>query len=385
MPNHYDLIVIGGGVLGTAHAYHALLRGKRVLLLERAPRPAGATVQNFGQVVPSGQALDDWLDYGREGVACYKRISEDVDISFRQTGSYYIASTPGEMAVAEETAQMHALMGYPVDILSAADLRRRISNAHDGYNYGGLYYPEDGHVQPREMIHRLHDYLGSKYTIDLRYTHTAIDCYVESDTAYVIDNHDNKHAAERVMICAGSDVQTLYPELLAEADMQLVKLQMMRTAPQPQVQLPGNLLAGLTIRRYAAFKDAPSYTELEPLSPPQQALVDRGVHVLFKQDWDGSVILGDTHDYAPASTPDALDWQSDMQLNRDLIAEAQRILALDDWTLHSTWVGKYTQTRDGDLFQDTVEDRIHIATGIGGKGMTCSFGVAAETVAGWYD
>ena len=47
-----DLLIIGGGVLGSFFAYQALERGLSVVLLERHGAPAGATVRNFGQVVP---------------------------------------------------------------------------------------------------------------------------------------------------------------------------------------------------------------------------------------------------------------------------------------------------------------------------------------------
>ena len=35
MDNRYDLIVVGGGVLGTFHAYHASQKGLKVAVLEK--------------------------------------------------------------------------------------------------------------------------------------------------------------------------------------------------------------------------------------------------------------------------------------------------------------------------------------------------------------
>lgn len=65
MNNNYDLLVVGGGVLGTFHAYHALQRGLKVALIEKDARPQSATVRNFGQVVPSGMN-QKWQNFGRE-------------------------------------------------------------------------------------------------------------------------------------------------------------------------------------------------------------------------------------------------------------------------------------------------------------------------------
>lgn len=59
MRTHFDLIVVGGGIMGTFHAYHAARQNKSVLLLEKDNFPVGATVRNFGQAVSSG-----WLEDG---------------------------------------------------------------------------------------------------------------------------------------------------------------------------------------------------------------------------------------------------------------------------------------------------------------------------------
>ncbi|HAF77005.1 MAG TPA: TIGR03364 family FAD-dependent oxidoreductase, partial [Maribacter sp.] len=84
----YDLVVVGGGVLGTFHAYHAMKKGLKVALLEKDAMPKGATVRNFGQVVPSGMNTK-WQQYGRKSLKIYKKIHAKFDISVRQEGSIY--------------------------------------------------------------------------------------------------------------------------------------------------------------------------------------------------------------------------------------------------------------------------------------------------------
>jgi len=74
--NTYDLIIVGGGILGTFHAYHALQKGLRVLQLEKDNFPVGSTVRNFGQVVPSGMA-GEWFDYGVRGLEIYQSIQRE--------------------------------------------------------------------------------------------------------------------------------------------------------------------------------------------------------------------------------------------------------------------------------------------------------------------
>ena len=72
----YDLIVIGGGVLGVFSAYHALRMGRSVALIERNNRSRGATVRNFGQIVPSGLSMK-WRKYGRKSLEVYQELQVD--------------------------------------------------------------------------------------------------------------------------------------------------------------------------------------------------------------------------------------------------------------------------------------------------------------------
>lgn len=76
-----DLIVVGAGVLGTFHAYHALRQGRSIVLLEKDAMPAGATVRNFGEIVPSGLGPGRWQNLGIESMNLYKGIQSELYFS----------------------------------------------------------------------------------------------------------------------------------------------------------------------------------------------------------------------------------------------------------------------------------------------------------------
>src|SRR5277367_3150534 len=52
---HFDLIVVGAGIVGLAHALAGCRAGLRVAVVERDARAAGASVRNFGFVTVTGQ------------------------------------------------------------------------------------------------------------------------------------------------------------------------------------------------------------------------------------------------------------------------------------------------------------------------------------------
>ena len=49
--------------------------------------------------------------------------------------------------------------------------------------------------------------------------------------------------------------------------------------------------------------------------------------------------------------------------------------------MQRTWNGYYTQCKSGEIYQHSPDPRIHIVTGIGGKGMTTACGFAHHHVA----
>jgi len=56
----FDVAIIVRGILGIAHAFACLRKGLKVVLFEQNKRQEGASVRNFGQIVPSRFA-SNWL------------------------------------------------------------------------------------------------------------------------------------------------------------------------------------------------------------------------------------------------------------------------------------------------------------------------------------
>ena len=375
----YDLAVVGAGNLGTFHAHHALQRGWKVLLLEKDAQPSEATVRNFGQVIPSGMAFGDWFRRGRESARLYRELQTKTDLGVRANGSYYLASDDDEQTLLEELAALLTERDYPCQLLTKAECLRKIPTLRPDYAVGGLWANEDLSVEPRLLVHRVREWLIREKSLDYRPNTAVVACEVRDGGVDVRTAAGETFRADRVAVCNGRDFALLFPQLFAESDLKVVKLNMMQTVPLPGVVLPGNVLSGLSIRRYESFESCPSRHRI-PTPDWQRPYLDGGIHILFKQAPDGSVVLGDSHEYAPVREAASLDFALRNDLNALILREAQRMMDFPTWEIQSYWAGYYSQTPDGGAYTHVIDGRIHIATGIGGKGMTTAPAFARECV-----
>ena len=375
-----DVIIIGGGVLGTFHAYHALQRGLTVRLFEKNQRPRGATVRNFGQVVPSGMDIK-WQNYGRRSLEIYKELDQQIGLDFQRQGSTYIASDAEEWTLLQELHAINLANDYPSKLRTKKRCEQQLPSLKEGYCQGALFFPEEISAEPLTMIHRILAYLEEQYGLHY-HSSTLIQSAVQvNDGCEVEDQYGNTYQSAKVIVCSGSEFQQLFPTIFTQSDLQISKLQMLQTAPQSQVKIPGNILTGWSIRRYESFRACPSYPAIKSREANDTFWKQWGIHILFKQSQDGSVVIGDSHEYADARAVDDLDFMIKDAINQYILREAQKILHLDNWIVQRSWYGIYSQCKTQDVFLHNVAPDIHIVTGIGGKGMTASPGFAEANLA----
>lgn len=371
-----DLLVVGGGVLGTFHAFHAVDRGLSVQLVERHAAPQGATVRNFGQVVPSG-ARGVWQTYGRRSLEIYQRVQNEFDISIRQLGTIYVASDDDELKLLHELAEINLQNGYRSELWEPEQCRKRYPQLCRDYCKGGLFFPLEMSANPRQMIFKLHQFLQTKESFQA--TFQANIHRIESTAAGVEVTATNGQSwlAERVIVCSGTECQQLFSDRFRASDIKVVKLQMLRLKPQPDVVIPGNVLTGLSIRRYESFSECPSWNAIKARESADSFWKRWGVHLLVKQEVDGGIILGDSHEYQAVAEDGELDYELKQSISDYFVTEMQKILRLNSWDIESAWAGFYSQTGlPQGIWTEVVDDKIHLVTGIGGKGMTTSAGFA---------
>jgi FAD dependent oxidoreductase TIGR03364 len=374
MQSAWDLIVVGAGILGTSHAYYAARRGWRVLLLERGDWPGEASVRNFGTLM-AGSLAGDWRRRGMESIAFYRDLAPAAGFAFFPCGSLYQVTTPAEAAVLAEFAQMAPREGCRCELLDPARALALNPLLQRRHVLLTLFFPDDARVEPRGLFRQLIPWLAREWPVQYRPRTVAVHLRASGGEACVRTADGAEFRARHAVVCNGSDLRTLFPDRFAGAGFQRCKLLMLRTVVHPPPHLPTTVASGLTLRRYPAFAGCPSLARLgdEPVAP---GVLEAGIHILAVQDPDGSFVVGDSHEYGEGDLSDVLD----ARVEAIILSEARKLIELTSWEVAERWHGVYGMPRDGELYRATIDDVIHIVTGIRGKGMTTGPSVARETI-----
>jgi FAD dependent oxidoreductase TIGR03364 len=371
-PRKVDVAIVGAGILGLAHAYEAAKAGKSVVVLEKSPRAAGASVRNFGMVWPIGQPAGAMLAIALRSRELWLEILAKANLPRRETGSLHLTYRTDEAAVAQEFAELAPALGYQCSWLKPCEVLERSHAVEPDGLAGGLWSTTEFTVDPRQIIQSLPAFLEEQYKVQFVFG-TAVTAIEHP----VLQTGGGPWQADTVIVCGGDDFETLYPQHYAASGLTRCKLQMMRTAPQPDGwQLGPSLAAGLTLRFYPAFQVCKTLPALSRRIAEETPEFDRwGIHALVSQTADGALTLGDSHEYSLA-----VDIFNKDEIDEIILRYTRQFLRAPNLTVAERWYGVYAKHPEKPLVVMQPEDRVRIVASPGGSGMTLSFGVAEQSI-----
>jgi FAD dependent oxidoreductase TIGR03364 len=373
----YDVAVAGAGILGLAHAYHLARRGLRVAVFERHPRARGASVRNFGMIWPVGQPSGPLYRLARRSRDLWLEVLQASGLWHAPCGSLHLAYHDDEARVLREFVGQVAAQGRPCELLTPAQVAGRFPAVHREGLRAGLWSPLEVTVDPRQVIAELPAWLTRTYGVSFAYDSPVL----RYESPRVV-TAKGEYSARRLVICTGADFRELAPAAFAGCGLVACKLQMMRSqAYGDRFHLGTMLAAGLTLRHYRAFAGCPSLPELCRRFDADLPDYGRfGIHVMAAQNGHGEVVIGDSHEYGEAIEPFDKPHVDDL-----ILAYLRTFVTPPDLTIAARWHGVYVKHPSEPYVVARPMPATLAVTGVGGAGMTLSFGLAEQTVTGWLE
>jgi D-hydroxyproline dehydrogenase subunit beta len=369
---NYDDAVIGAGILGLAHAYQLARRGRKVIVFERDPAAMGASVRNFGMLWPIGQPAGTMRDLARRSVGTWLDALASAGLWHNRGGSLHLAYHEDEACVLEEFLSQNRASREPYEWLDPAGVRRLAPRVRTQGLIGALWSPEEVCVDPREAVASFPGWLEKHYGVVFRFRDPVTDVRPNSIMA-----SSGRHDVGRAWICSGDELRVLFPELLRGSGLVRCKLQMMRSQAFPSGCSIGPMLAGgLTLRHYAAFQHCPTLEALKKRVARESPWFDRyGIHVMVSQNGRGELTIGDSHEYGQAIDP-----FDKTEIERWILEYLNRFLDVPGLQVVSRWHGTYARHLEQPYVVLSPFPGVRAVTGLGGAGMTLSFGLAEDVV-----
>lgn len=364
-----QVIIVGGGVLGTTHALEAVRRGHSVVHLERESEARGATVRNFGLVWVSGRASHE-LAASLRARELWEQIGAAVPgVGFRPAGSLTLLRTPDEVAVAEDVAERPDADRRGFSMLDP-DAVRELNPALRGKYLGALHCTRDAAVESRQALPALREHLARAGD----YTFLPNTQARSVDTGTVVDDHGRRHTGDVVILCPGAEHGGLIREVAGDLPVRRVRLQMMQTEPLGE-KLTTAIADADSFRYYPAFA-GDSLDQLRR-NEPQDPVAEAGrMQLLCVQRLGGGLTIGDTHEY---DEPFPVDVQEAPYSY--LAGRVEEFLGRPLPAIRQRWAGVYSQCVDpGELVcRAKPAPGLWVVTGPGGRGMTLAPAIAETT------
>jgi FAD dependent oxidoreductase TIGR03364 len=373
MSGPFDLAVVGGGVIGLAHAAMAARAGKRVVVIERDTRANGASIRNFGFITITGQERGDSWTLARRTRDIWAEIAPAASIPIEHRGLYLTARSAEALAVIE--AFLATEMGEGCRMLSAARFRDECCGLGSPELIGALHSPHELRVESRHAIPLLAAWLAARHGVTFL-TETA----VYSVSLPRLETSRGVVEAGAVVVCPGDDFSTLYPDRIAAYGLTRCRLSMLKLA-DPGYRLPAALMSDLSLVRYRGYGALPESRALEArLRAEQPRHFANGVHLIVAQGGDGGLIVGDSHHYDPLPPPFA-----PASAEEDILDEFARALGHAPPPVLERWTGTYAVAGDRTYLIDTPASDVRLVMVTSGTGASTGFGIAERVIANLFD
>lgn len=366
-----DVLIVGAGIVGLAHALAAARLGYRVRVVDRDAQANGASVRNFGFVTVTGQQAGETWRRARRSREVWAEVAPLAGIELAHRGLLVAA----RRAEAESVLQafVRSETGADCRLLTVAEARDRVPALRAEGLRMALWSPHELRVESRDAVPRLAAWLQQAHGVDI-----VRGVQVLAVDLPAVETTRGRFEADAVIVCPGDDFLGLYADRIAAYGLTRCSLQMMRVEPGVPLRLGAAVMSDFGLVRYLG------YTALEPapalrraLEREQPEMLEHGIHLIAVQSpRDASLVVGDSHHYAATPPPFGRE-----DVDALILRELDRVLELPGRRVVQRWMGTYASASDRTMLIDRPAERVRIVIVTSGTGASTAFGIAEDVLA----
>ena len=342
----YDVVIIGGGIMGSATAYYLMKADSslKVAVVERDPSYARASTTLSMSNVRIQFSLKENIRISQYTLEILDRFEDEMTIEDRRPKIYYhregnlfLVDQQNQRA-AEKSFELQKKLGCRIEWWSPEKIKQHYSLYEPGDLIGGTYGPDDGHIDAYAML--------MAYKAKARF----LGAVYLADDIVEINKADGK--VEGVSLASGQNLNAGFVVNCAGA----WAAQIAATAG---VKLPVS-----PIKRQVFTLD----TAVKPEGPLPLTVLPSGMY--FRTETGGIILLGKSMAEDPAGFNFSWDEKRFMEILWPELAEF--VPAFDRLKLIRGWAGLYAvNTLDGNaiLGQWPEIKGFYLANGFSGHGL----------------
>ncbi len=204
MMNSYDVVIIGGGVIGTCTAYYLSREGIDVALVEENDIASGTSGRCDGNMMISDKntGFDTLMNHKSQQL--FKELEKEIEYNFdySQRGSLYIIESEDEWDVAREYVNQQVEDGYPMRMLSKKEIHEQEPYLADDI-IGGIETDCDSSLNPMLFAYGL-AVAAEKNGADF-YTNSKVEDIIlaKNGSVEAVITDKEKIYTDNIINCAG--------------------------------------------------------------------------------------------------------------------------------------------------------------------------------------
>ena len=351
------VVVVGGGLVGTATAYYAAREGLQVTLLEQRHTGYGASGRNPGFVWLHCRNPGWALEISLAGRALYDELRGELPVpfEFRAEGGIIYFKTPEQGVVFEDFVKARQADGLDMELIDGAAVRELVGPIRPDV-LGASLCNNDAQINTPTVVTALA--AGARAEgVDVR-EGVEVSGLVESDGSVVgVETDSGRIDADIVVIATGAWTRRLLADHGIVANIGVERLQVLASVPRP-LDIRPVVYGPLAAKQYALFTDLPSWN-VDDFLAPYETEAGNWMLQLVSQRANGETLLGCPMDYPDGVTHDV----TLKGLHDTSVAIIDDFPGLRDVAIDRMWAGVLPFTSDQHPIVDFVRPGLFLAAG----------------------